>query len=289
MRPVSRHPASHGVLGLKQSARGTCGLCGRAGSLSRTHVPPQAAGNTGAVKRAFLVRDGGVTGPGRREVGGMYVYGLCARCNSRAGSDYDGAYARFAREVGLFLRPEIRAILVDRDAMPAVTLAPGLVARSVLCAMHALNPRLREKHPDLARSLLCGDSEVILPSDLRLWLALTEERTARIAGPVHSIRPFDMRESYAVIAEIFFRPLAWVLASERPIPPAPQLMQTQGWAEVSDWLGMGSERSSVDLRNLCRRLPRVTHPTHGDSGEDWLQLLAESITPIQVGFLPDLR
>ena len=89
-----------------------CGLCGDIRKLSRAHVPPQAAGNTTGVLRAADTIVDRVRRPGRWSEGGMWVRGLCAECNNRAGIAYDGPYADFARQVARLSSPTATRLAV---------------------------------------------------------------------------------------------------------------------------------------------------------------------------------
>lgn len=84
----------------------------------------------------------------------MWVRGLCDECNNRAGSLYDLAYADFADQVELLSTPLARSLAVVQGEPPSVRFAPGLVVRSVLYGMFAINLRLRHLFPELARDLL---------------------------------------------------------------------------------------------------------------------------------------
>ena len=50
-------------------------------SLTRTHIPPQCAGNRGLVGRRHFILHGGRAQLSKRSPGDLYVYGLCASCN----------------------------------------------------------------------------------------------------------------------------------------------------------------------------------------------------------------
>src|SRR5689334_3450657 len=116
-----------------------CGVCGRVETLTKTHVPPQSAGNSGAeVRRSHFVKtdDGSVTARESRPLeGGMWVYGHCGDCNTIA-SKYDGDYAAMCRAM-------VDGYAGTRYFPPAVPISPGAVARSVLMGMFALAPHLR--------------------------------------------------------------------------------------------------------------------------------------------------
>lgn len=159
-----------------------CGVCGHHGKLSKTHVPPQAAGNTKAVERADMMNGpAGVTSGGWR-IGGMWVRGLCVDCNSFAGARYDQAYADFAHGLRSWLETG------TRFAMPGpqtVRLAPGRVSRSVLSGMLGISPHTRVLHPTLAAQMDAG-GPVKLPGGMALRVAAYMGNRAQLTGPMLS-------------------------------------------------------------------------------------------------------
>lgn len=209
----------------------------------------------------------------RGKIGGIWVRGLCVKCNGMAGSLTDAQYGEFARAVSRWSRTR----LLIRGTVPAVSVAPGPVARSVLYGMHALNPVLRELFPDLAAALARGDDEIALPDGLRLYAALYLKPLARVAGPIHAFRVLGDREAYMSFGEIFFSPLAWVLAPDEP----DLTFQRHGWPDVSDWSTKPSALRDADLRSLTRTFPPVGHPLH--ESDDWAHLFSNEITPIVEG------
>jgi hypothetical protein len=130
--------------------------------------------------------------------------------------------------------------------VPAVPIAPGLVARSVFIGMQAIDPRLRTSFPQLAMDLVSGREQIGLPVGLRLRAAMYLSREARLAGPIHSYRVLTRSEAYPSQAEIYF-PL-----------------------------------TRVDLRMLTRTFPLVRHPL-SRAPDEWVSLTNDDIAPILVG------
>ncbi len=257
-----------------------CGLCGNTSILTRSHVPPQTAGNDAGVSRMAIVEDGKRAFLGRRSDGGLWVRGLCGDCNNLGGRRYDTAYGDFAKA----LRPyggAARHLLVERNSAPAVLFAPGLVSRAILHGMHALSPHLREKFPILADQLAADEEAVRLPPGLRLRVALTYGLTARVSGAVHAQRVLDLRETYYVFAEVFFPPLAWALCP----PHHESILDRERWVDATDWVRYSRERTSVDLRNIASGVPIVQHPLH-QNPDDWVYMFSDKITPLLEGRLP---
>lgn len=162
-----------------------CGLCGKAEKLSKTHIPPRAAGNQGLARRLveFLDPHGSsflqLTKIGTG--GGAYGRWLCVDCNQRTGR-WDEEYARWSRSLALQVQ---EAGLQPGRQLPMFLpdVAPGSVVRAMWAWMFALDPTLRADKPDLAASILSGDP-VDPPADLRLVLGTTTSLGIWVSGQV---------------------------------------------------------------------------------------------------------
>lgn len=277
-------------LGLDLRRRGTrpCGVCGEVREMTKAHVPPQAAGNTGQVTSASTRIVEGVLGPGRFSTGGLWLRGLCRDCNSVAGGEYDPAYADFSRGIESFMRFSSRGHLPHPQAAPAVSVSPGRVARCVLFGLFGISPNLRVIFPDLADALRRQDPHIKMPDGVSLRWALYGGRRARLAGPIHAHRVLGRPEAYLTSAEIYFRPLAWVLAprGRGGLKGYESVLDREQWANADEWPQYGLDVTSVDLRNLTRRVPVVVHPMQG-TRDQWVELFSDEITPILEGVLPD--
>jgi hypothetical protein len=270
-------------VGLKpRKGRGTCALCGQDKPLTKTHVPAQASGNTGEVRRYFPASTGGTASRGRGHVGGFYVFGHCRGCNGLQ-AKHDPAYVTFSDAIArrLQARPPILLLPPGTNLLPEVHVRPGAVARAVLIGMTALNPNLRITHPELVAALLNDEQEFAVPDDLSLRVAATDSPTARVAGSVaglllfHRLRPEGQCLGVMSMASLYFRPVAWHLATKRPY----SLLDLQGWCDVSHWTRFPPE-NEVPIRALLRRLPEVLHPSEDPVAEaaGWCQLLSNEIT-----------
>lgn len=80
------------------------------------------------------------------------MYALCSDCNNLTSARADPAYIDFHKQVATVRAPAARRVLIEPSSLP-VSVAPGLVARSVLIGMFAINDRLQESFPALARGL----------------------------------------------------------------------------------------------------------------------------------------
>lgn len=266
----------------RKGDEGPCGLCGVVGKLSRTHVPPQSAGNDHGVQRNYL-RSMTVNGlqmqaVGRKSDGGMYVYGLCRICNTTAGK-WDVSYAELAN--GLRRCWATGSVLVpgDRMRLPAVECSPGEVARSVLMGLFGVNHVLRDRFPDLAAGLLAGTEPLALPQEFRLRLALARGTVGRLTGALHSMKVADTKsgviEYLRSDAAVYFPPLAWNLTDE-----GSTYFDGQGWGDASSWVSIPTgERRDVDT--LCPSLPLVQEPSQdARESNSFVHLMSDDLTPI---------
>jgi hypothetical protein len=263
-----------------------CGLCGELRKMTRAHVPPQAAGNTGKVTSASVQIVDGVMKPGRQQEGGLWVRGLCEPCNGLAGRRCDLASGEFAGRLETFARVGPRLGFLRPWEPPAVSVAPGLVARSIVIGMFAVSPNLRVIFPQLAADLLNERDHIRMPQGATLRFALLPERRARIAGPMSAHRVLTLREDFETFAEVFFCPLAWVLAPTGESALGGQsVLERQEWATADKWLQYGPDVMAVDLRNLVRRVPLVSHPL-SRRREEWIELSSDEIAPVLEGYVP---
>ncbi|WP_218721609.1 hypothetical protein [Nocardia sp. MH4] len=233
--------------------------------MTKTHVPPQCAGNSTAVGRQYLVERGGrLSGSTAREVrGGLYMYGLCGNCNGLQ-SRYDNAYG----ELATALRPHSRKSRGydpdHRTKLPGVLFQPGAVARSMLIGAHGLTPQFRLLHPEVSVDLLAAKPHID-SHGLHVVIAIARGTTARIAGATGGYFPFGPLSKEALkraepaflhcLAEVYFPPLAWVITED------PELLLWSGWQDVTSWLTYDLEDEHL-LSALVPELPQVCHPLH---------------------------
>jgi hypothetical protein len=257
---------------------GRCGLCGQQRQLTLAHVPPRQVGNHGGrVQRAPWVTSPAGAKLGSFKAGPLTVYGLCADCNNLTSGMDDPAYIDFHKEVERYLRPTMRRLLLEPTQIPA-RVAPGLVARSVLAGMFALNDRLQEHYPEFADELRDSGADRRLPDELSLRLALTSGSHARVGGPVMFMRVLGTRELHSPFADIWFPPLAWCLTSSRPAPSSLGPEISDRWADVSDWIRYRTE-TTVDLRDLVRRIEFASAPQFG--ADEWVTMLGDSMAAVE--------
>jgi len=257
-----------------------CGLCGIRAKMTRTHVPPQCAGNNHLVGRSYMRTHKNKAKLGRPTDGGLYVYGLCQRCNN-LGSRYEVAY----KELTDILAPtRRRAIGVDftasQVALPAATFDPGSVARAIMIGAFGIAPTLRDEYPDLAAGLLDQLDVLPVPADLRLRLGLARGTSARIGGMTHGFfiagrwaqsGPDGDPEAVSAYAEVFFPPLAWMLTNDQQ-----PVLDRMGWGEATQWL-LARPGHREELHSTVPALPYVSHPRHNHFLHDlWTEMHTES-------------
>ena len=274
---------AHQPVGAVRKRSEPCGLCGQTGGLTKTHLPPQCAGNTDAVTRRRIVTDSsGRAVPSRATAGGLHFYGLCPACNGLA-SKYDDAYC----ELVAILRPNwIRgtaALPGLRYRTPAVMFRPGAVARSVLIGMFGLSPTMRTLYPETAEALLAEETKVPVPDAVRLRVAMSRGRRARISGAVGRFHvlgdgPGGARGAITTMAEVYFPPLAWQLAASDAEQST--LLDLEGWPDASFWLDSAADER-LPLDAVCPSMPSVLHPVHDPlTGDGWVELFSDEITAI---------
>lgn len=246
--------------------------------MTEAHVPPQAIGNRAPEhsRASWVTTDDGAR-IGSYKPGGLSVFGLCEPCNNLTSGMADPAYIDFHRQVSRYWSPTIRRLLIEPTAVPA-RLAPGLVARSVLIGMFAINERLHEHFPDLAHGLRDGDPDLRLPESLRLRVALAEGPRSRIGGAVGYMRVARRRETYMPFADMWFPPLAWCLISSRSGDPSLGPDITTEWGDATAWVRFAAE-TIVDLRNLVGALPIAPPPMFGS--DDWVVMFGGGMVALE--------
>jgi hypothetical protein len=253
-----------------------CGVCGAVRLMSRAHVPPQAAGNDSRVRRNYLISGVGGLTRGRATEGGMWVFGLCEACNNRAGFLYDLAYADFAN--GLWSWYSVGQRLQIPSGVPALTLAPGRVARSILYGLMAISPQVQVMHPSLGRELLAG-SPVHLPEGMSLRVAAFLGQRAQLTGPVLTAAVLGDGTMVNTYASVTFRPLAWALSTS----DSTAYFDAEGWMDATDWL-LFEDDATRHLNWMTRKFP-VTRTVIGEMPPAGMQLFSSEIAPIMQGEL----
>jgi hypothetical protein len=248
--------------------------------MTKSHLPPRCSGNRGQVARYRTVEEERVARPGRQMTGGLHFYGLCTNCNGLQ-SKYDGAYAHLADLVRpLWTRTQVLLLPSQKLQLPSALFSPGGASRSMLIGMFGLSPNLRTRYPQLADDLRNEKVSIRLPGDLRLRIAIARGKRARLTGSVGGFEMFRRRLGgnplgVMTLAQVYFPPLAWQLASN-----APSLLDVEGWGDASPWL-LPDPKESRPLSSMCPPLPVVLHPKHDPNGADWwCELFSDELAPL---------
>ncbi|WP_336671467.1 hypothetical protein [Tsukamurella sp. USMM236] len=253
-----------------------CLLCRSATRLSKAHIPPQCAGNRqAAVKRMRPYIQDEVMRQSSPKDGGMWLRTICQDCNNLA-SKYDPAYGDLARRIDVANRLAGRVVLPygGDGTVPAISVAPGRVARSVLHGMVALAPSMSLMHDDFLASLILDDDSLRLPEGLRLSVARVDTCACRISSAYSMMRVVGARQMYDVLAEVCFYPFLWILHSTRSshVSLGPHLADAEGWGDATEWIRYSRSAYRADMRDVLSRLPMTTHPTERDRDE-WVEML----------------
>jgi len=264
----------HKTVGRASIKKSSCGLCGNIRTLTKTHVPPQCAGNAGQVKRFTVISDDrNQLGRNGQRLGGIHLYGLCADCNSGLQANWDPAYCNFARSLWPFVFGDGLILADVRVQMPSVEIFPGAIARSVLASCFALNPNLRSLFRKLADDLVASSPSFSLPNDTAMYVGVNRGPQAIVTGSMFGFHFFDRCQDGSPMrtmsfAQVYFPPLAWQFASVSQSP----LLEHDGWSDVSEWFLRDPTQAEV-LNALLPNLRIVAHPKFDPgASSDWSEM-----------------
>jgi hypothetical protein len=229
--------------------QGTCGLCGFEGGLSKTHIPPRAAGNVGEARPAVLYFD---EASGESMIGlgrsagqkGMWGWWLCARCNNRT-AKWEGEYLYWSAVISRVIR-EHPAPAWKRLPARNLHADPGAFVRVLWSWMFAIDVKLRWGWPDLAESVLTGEP-TDPPTGIRLLLAASTSPWIAAAKPVRAQwtgEGWDAVAANAPRAAVSAPPFVVYLAADGT-EPAPGSLDTEEWLRYR-----AGTRRAVDLELL---------------------------------------
>lgn len=69
-----------------------------------------------------------------------------------------------------------------------------------------------------------------------------------------------IRQTYDVLAEIWFFPFIWALCSPVPASLEPAMVDQEGWGDATDWIMHRRMVERADLRSVLKRLPPNNTP-----------------------------
>lgn len=116
---------------------GVCKLCGNKRKLSKEHIPPSAAFNSGdyqvqSIDR-YKTKDVNIWQTKKKQ-GGHFAYVLCVECNNRTGQWYGGEYKRLAEACAPFANPSYAGQIVPINLMELFPLRLFKQALTIICA-----------------------------------------------------------------------------------------------------------------------------------------------------------
>jgi hypothetical protein len=262
-----------------------CHLCRRSTALTKAHIPPRCAGNRGhRVVRMRPTVDSEVLGYSRPLEGGLWLRTLCEPCNGLA-SAYDDDYGDLAAAVARFDRLTTKAVLLPHSAgVPAVSVSPGRVARSLLYGMVALAPAMNLVHSAFLDDLLRDDDDLQLPAGLRLRVARVPHRACRVSSAYSMQQVAVRRQIYDVFAEICFPPFVWALCGPVPASLGPNLIDVEQWGDATDWVRYSRAATRRDLRDVLDHLPVTVHPTQRNR-DHWVDLYSAEASYVLEGMI----
>ena len=217
--------------------------------------------------------------------GGLWLRTLCQQCN-RLASLYDDAYRDFAVSVSRHTRMTATSWLLPTTAsgVPAVHIAPGRVARSVILAMVALAPSMNIIRSSFLDEMHQDGDGLCLPPGMELRIARVAHRECRISSAYSMMRVLGARQNYDVFAEICFFPFLWALCTPAQATLGPSLVDQEAWGDATDWIRYGRTVERADLRSLLKSLPLTTHPTLRNRDE-WVELSSKDASYVLEGFI----
>jgi hypothetical protein len=246
-----------------------CRICGSADRISREHIPPRAAGNSGTHREhsitEWLTRDSLDEIPGGRTAqGGNFGFVLCVDCNSRTGrlaTEYRKWAAMGARLFVEQLRPVDE---MDRaEITPLVTISvpgchPAKFARQALSMMVSLAGPwpITAQFPELAATLLDG-TPCELPAPLWLGMGLCAPVAARYAGP--SLAIDSERGTWRWFSSLAYPPFAFEL----------ELARSSGDDETNPLCGIGNFLEHPDSTTAHAELDLIVGFAHTAFPGDW--------------------
>lgn len=207
---------------------GTCNLCGCLLELSREHVIPSAAGNTGPYKSVHTLE----TVVKRYESGASYPGGLvrrvlCNHCNSEAGARYAPKLVEFVQQVKSCVARQ------SQSYAPLITAEyePLAVAKCMALMAVTMNPSHWIGHPVLMelRRFVMDHNAHLAPGSVRLLLAI-HKGPPLFEGHQYPFLP-DAPPLAAFWAAVGVEPLGYMVCDD--VPEAANAVSWGGYFDVT--------------------------------------------------------
>jgi hypothetical protein len=231
-------------------------VSGSTGKLSREHLPPKAAFNSGTFDRVTVdpYRTKSSLAFRRRTVqGGHSLFALCGRCNNDTGSWYGAEYVRLAHACAPIATQENARAIVQlalknfyplRAIKQVLTMASAMAdPEGITPDMIVINPNSRDKllsagetEPDGALQLKSEEDRVVsilsalrrtvldrqatsFPPIVRIHMFLVANHAARLHSAVGHMKLPSPKRNW--LMELAYWPIGWIVAFHgEPFPGA---------------------------------------------------------------------
>lgn len=221
---------------------GFCMICGNKTKLSKEHIPPSAAFNSGDYKvqsiDEYKTKDVNVWQTNKKQ-GGHFAYVLCVECNNHTGQWYGGEYKRLAEACAPFANPSYAGQIVSINLPELFPLRLFKQALTIICATFpreisddweltkspaASDLGIAEPDRDISpatnsmpliRKFILDKNANELPAPFKLYAYLVANPAGRASGIIKMF----LRSTGASIlfTEFAWWPLGWVLVFEGQI------------------------------------------------------------------------
>lgn len=233
---------------------GYCKICGNKRKLSKEHIPPSAAFNSGDHKvqsiDEYKTKDVNVWQTNKKQ-GGHFAYVLCVECNNHTGQWYGGEYKRLAEACAPFANPSYAGQIVSISLPELFPLRLFKQALTIICATSTeevsdewectKSPAASDLgvvEPDrdismatnlmpLIRKFILDKEANGLPASFQLYTYLVGNPAGRATGIVKMWS--RSTGASALFTEFAWWPLGWVLVFDGQIRDT--LFDITGWSQ----------------------------------------------------------
>ena len=248
---------------------GFCKICGNKKKLSKEHIPPSAAFNSGEYKVQSINRyktKGLTVWQKKKKQGGYFAYVMCIECNNRTGQWYGGEYKRLAKACSPFAHPSNVGQIVPVKVPRLFPIRAFKQVLTMICATSSaemsdewrgvLSPAVSDwgaakfdrdislatKSIPSIRNFILDKEASGLPAGIRLYAYLIGNRAGRITGVV---KMWSRRTGASVLfAEFGWPPLGWVVVFDGSVKD--KLYDVTAWSEYRY-----NEEVSITLNLPC--------------------------------------
>jgi hypothetical protein len=234
--------------------RRPCALCGKVATLTKTHIPPNAAFNDDPGRRMMVGPNGQYKLESSPKAGGLAPYGHCEECRA-ATSPWDDEYILWAKSVVKLLveSPDARRRPVVPLSAPEVR--PGRFARAALAGMVVLAENLWRTHPAFVESVRTG-APLASDAGMRFLVGVTPWEERRVihgchgrvlaSVPLDGSMPAEPRKTLSAMVQ--WAPFSLILADSDVAPSFPHV-------DCTSWLELGvDDVAEVSMLLPCMRL-----------------------------------